>query len=171
VLGTAVSLPVPQTAVTSPPPAVTTIGTSPGHPRPRAPGRAGPGRAAGQVTRAARALGLRPADQALAVRPAAGGHGHGSRAAGARAGHHARHRGRLPASRPAPGATASVDPASSGSASGSAASGAGAGTGQLATPAPPGAGAWLPSVRLVRITASRWPAGLLRADDPAVSPD
>ncbi len=168
-LGAPAMATLPQTAVVGSPPAVQTVGTGAIRPRTMTPGPAGPGRTA------AAAAGLAPASDGLASGTRAAhplARGRGSRSAGTRARRHAHHRGSLPAGQQPPGAATSADPASPGSASsGSAPSGGGAGTGQPAAQAPPGAGAWSPSVRLVRIRPSRWPAGFLRVDDPAVSPD
>jgi hypothetical protein len=154
---------VPQSAQSGAPP-VATVRPSPGHLRTRAHVRAG----------AAPRTALRPAvagpglgDPALPGHSLAGAHrGTGSHARRASA----RHRGGLPADRLGPGAAAQADPASPGSGTASG-SGGGAGSGQLAAQAPPGAGPWTPSARLIRIRASRWPAGFVPADDPAVSPD
>ncbi len=151
---------MPQAAPGGPPATVTTVRPAAGHPRTRS---SAARRSAGAVRLTSASSGL--AYPALAGHPLARGHRGGTGSRAARAG--TRHRSGFPTDRLTPGAAAQTDPASSGSAS----SGSGAGAGQLAAQAPPGAGARMPSARLIRIRSSRWPAGFLPADDPAVSPD
>jgi len=73
-----------------------------------------------------------------------------------------RHRRPAPGDRLTPGTANQTDPASSGG---------GAGAAQAVAQGAPHAGSRNPTGRLVRRSVSRWPAGRLGANDPAVSPD